>query len=135
MQKKMAAMRASQKQPRADEPVGESAPRAEVHWEGISESEEEEDELEYSHEECISEGEDINPFTIMMARARQGKEAYNAVFKYQRSSIQSKKTIKRKAAEALERQASIMDCRPLDKGFLTTSTASASSLSHTKPVP
>ena len=43
-------------------------------------------------------------------------------------------TAKRKATEALEREASVMDCRPLDKGFLTTSTASASSLSHTKPV-
>jgi hypothetical protein len=140
MQKRMAAVRACQKQPRVEEIEeaesvdtwyeGGLAPRAEVHWEGISDSEEEkEDELEYSDEECITEGEeDINPFSIMMARARQGNEAFhrqNAVFKYQRGSTYSKKTKKRKAAEALEREASVMDCRPLDRGFLTTTTASS----------
>jgi hypothetical protein len=99
-----------------EEWIAEQIP-ADVHWDGISDVESEEEDCEFTEGE--DEGE-IDAMALMLATVRkEGTRVFDsAKFKYQRGrdlgSRQKKR--KRQAAKGLEMAA--VDSRPLDMGFL-----------------
>jgi len=98
---------------------------SDVHWEEDN-SEDEEEECEYTDDECIIEREkekgDIpkrDAFQIMLRKVEKVSTVFDRVsFPYQRGVERSEKTMKRKAEGATDLQLAAMDSRPLNRGFL-----------------
>lgn len=96
---------------------------ASVHWEGLSDGEEEEDECEFTEEEEDAEpGEDV--LAHLMATAENlGDSLYdNIKVKYQRGAELSRKQKRRKQKEQRELKLAAVGSRTLDDGFLIRST-------------
>jgi hypothetical protein len=99
----------------------EDSPAA-VHWEEDA-SDDEEEECEYSDEECVAEVEEQqepkDALAVLLRRVEKDPTVFDCFyFPYQRGPQPSDKTKKRKAQTALELATAAMDSRPLDKGFL-----------------
>lgn len=95
---------------------------AAVHWEEDA-SDNEEEESEYSDEECVAEVEEHrepkDALPVLLCRVEKDPTVFDCFyFPYQRGPQPSDKTKTRKAQAALELATACMDSWPLDKGFL-----------------
>ncbi|KAA8905068.1 hypothetical protein FN846DRAFT_919514 [Sphaerosporella brunnea] len=95
---------------------------AAVHWAGVEDGDQEEDDCAISEAE-EDEEQDQDTFAMMMRCAEKGSdEAFESVkFPHQRGPKFSKKQQRRKNIAAQQLEEAAMDCRPLDKGWLINS--------------